>query len=542
MEKVAGAVMYKVLIADDEKNVCMLIKKLIDWESMGLEVIDIVHNAVAAYECIRTRKPDIVISDIRMPGYDGLELIRKSIELGNPMDFIIISGYKYFEYAHKALGMGIEHYLLKPINQSELEEALQKIIHKKRTEEEKQQAEEELREEIYESQKKMKRHFLTSVMSQQNSNLDLIQMKEEFSGAFSENYFQAFFVKVDFPAEAGCNLDSLLVIIEGIIEKILAGMKCEYINSRMKSGIVTVLNFDAKNKDAIHNMYEFLMRQLIREMDKFNMFSVTVGVGGYVGTITDIRVSINSAVGAVKCRLKKGVNRLIFAEELNYAGVDIAAILNESEKKKLENMVDTLDSFAFHNFLEAIMQSVRKVTFYSPVAVYDMLENIGHIIMQTLKKNEAEEEQITHLQETIDIALDRNTDEENLVRDFENQVVSCMDQSIQMKKSRSQLPVRMAKQYIQEHYREQLSLEDVGNAINLSPAYLSTIFKKELGINFTDYIIYCRMEEAKELLKNSEKSIAEVAEQVGYSDSRYFSKLFVKVIGLKPSVYRKLYS
>ena len=99
----------------------------------------------------------------------------------------------------------------------------------------------------------------------------------------------------------------------------------------------------------------------------------------------------------------------------------------------------------------------------------------------------------------------------------------------------------MAKQYIQNNYANQISLEEVADAINLSAAYLSNMFKKEMGMNFSDFLISCRIEAAKELLKTTDLPIADVASRVGYTDSRYFSKTFVKVVGLKPSTYRKLY-
>ena len=90
----------------DEKNICVLIQKIIDWKSLGLEVVAVAHNAPDACECIKAHKPDIVITDIRMPGYDGIELIRQFKAVDSQIDFIIISGYKYFEYAHDALRAG----------------------------------------------------------------------------------------------------------------------------------------------------------------------------------------------------------------------------------------------------------------------------------------------------------------------------------------------------------------------------------------------------------------------------------------------------
>jgi two-component system response regulator YesN len=100
----------------------------------------------------------------------------------------------------------------------------------------------------------------------------------------------------------------------------------------------------------------------------------------------------------------------------------------------------------------------------------------------------------------------------------------------------------VAKQYIAEHYREQIKLEDVARQVHLNPVYFSTIFKKETGMNFSDYLINYRLDVAKDLLKTTGLSMAEIAGAVGYLDTKYFSKLFTKVVGIKPSEYRKLYS
>ena len=124
--------MIKVLIADDEKNICLMIQKLISWEEFGMEVVGLANTGVDAVRLMEEERPEIVISDIRMPGYDGLEVVQKAHDLGLSIDFVIISGYKYFEYAHKALTLGVEHYLLKPIDKGELEETLSKILRKRK--------------------------------------------------------------------------------------------------------------------------------------------------------------------------------------------------------------------------------------------------------------------------------------------------------------------------------------------------------------------------------------------------------------------------
>ena len=124
--------MQRVLIADDEHKVGLLIKRLIEWEPLELECVGLVRDGETAYERIVEEKPDIVITDIRMPGMSGLELIEKVTGMGLRPHFIVISGYKYFEYAQQAIKYGVEDYLLKPVDETELNEILRKICETER--------------------------------------------------------------------------------------------------------------------------------------------------------------------------------------------------------------------------------------------------------------------------------------------------------------------------------------------------------------------------------------------------------------------------
>lgn len=121
----------KVLIADDEKKVAQLIYKIVDWEQWGLEVIGVVNDGTLAVEMIRTEEPDIVITDIRMPGLNGIDLIRETKKEGKQIYFVIISGYSEFKYAQQALKLGVEDYLLKPVKKKDLAAVLDRIVGKR---------------------------------------------------------------------------------------------------------------------------------------------------------------------------------------------------------------------------------------------------------------------------------------------------------------------------------------------------------------------------------------------------------------------------
>ena len=122
--------MCRVIIADDEPKVLLLIRNLIQWEELGLELVATANDGISALDLIEELHPDIVITDIRMPGYDGIELIERAKALDSRIDFIIISGYRHFNYAQKAIRFGVEDYLLKPLKALEINQTLRKMTEK----------------------------------------------------------------------------------------------------------------------------------------------------------------------------------------------------------------------------------------------------------------------------------------------------------------------------------------------------------------------------------------------------------------------------
>jgi two-component system, response regulator YesN len=151
--------MLRVLIADDESKVCQLIEKLVDWDALGMEVVAVAENGIEALEKIKEFHPDIVITDIRMPGYDGLDLIRLGKEEAPKAEFVIISGYRHFEYAQMAIRYGVNAYLLKPIKKDELTETLKRLSTRFRAQTEQLSQEEKTRLAIRSDEKNLREVF-----------------------------------------------------------------------------------------------------------------------------------------------------------------------------------------------------------------------------------------------------------------------------------------------------------------------------------------------------------------------------------------------
>lgn len=192
--------MLKVVIVDDEKMICSLISQLLDWEELGAKIVGMAYTGTEALEMIQEQRPDIIISDIRMPGYDGLELIKRTKEAGIESEFVMISGFKQFEYAQNAMKYGVKYYLLKPIEEDKLTEIIKEIAENIACRKARKNHEMRIEQELQETRDKMKKRFLTSILSNEESReetVDQLLVNEEYNTTFKEGAFQAVFIKLD---------------------------------------------------------------------------------------------------------------------------------------------------------------------------------------------------------------------------------------------------------------------------------------------------------------------------------------------------------
>ena len=156
--------MLKVLIADDEQRVCQLLANIIDWSAYGFEVVGVVNDGLAAYDFLQRHTVNVIITDIRMPGCDGMELIQKAQILYPNMHFVIISGYSQFDYAQQAIRYGVEDYLLKPIRKKDLVATLETIADKYKLEIQDVKKWKNIEELLEQSKEKVKRTLLEDIL------------------------------------------------------------------------------------------------------------------------------------------------------------------------------------------------------------------------------------------------------------------------------------------------------------------------------------------------------------------------------------------
>lgn len=539
--------MLKVVIADDERMICSLITQLLDWDALGFDIVGTAYTGIDAYQLITEHRPDVVISDIRMPGFDGLELIKRTKEAGIMSEFIMISGFKQFEYAQTAMKYGVKYYLLKPIEEDKLREIVIEIKEKIQDENQHIQYRKQLETEIKETRDKMKKRFLTSLLFEKSTvnNKEIADknfVNQEYNTKFEDGVYQAIFVKLDV---ADASEESVYSFISEIEKEIDAGIDVceEYITSTTHSGAIVLLNYKIEEELKVRKKIEELYERTKSYVEQFKDFSVVIGVGEKANSFYQVDDCLRTATDAIKYRIKIKDKGIIYYEQYDFEDYDIENII---PVKKQQDYISKIVAGDEDGAVECLQSTIREIRYaqkrYSPVLYFDTLITYVNVLTDYCKQyNYITEEYEERLQKWNAI-VDNLNSEQKLFDVTENFIRKTILDIETEKREKDIKPIRIVKKYIEENYMQDVSLNQLAEVVDMNASYLSSVFKKETGMTYSDYLTQCRIQNASKLLVETNMSINEIASRSGYQDSRYFSKQFLKQVGLKPSEYRKLYS
>jgi len=536
----------RVIIADDEENVCQLIKNIIDWESIGMHIVGVAHNGIEALDMIKELQPDLAITDIRMPGYDGLEMIRRAKDVKEDLEFIIISGYGHFEYAQNAIKYGVGDYLLKPIKKEELMTALDKIKRRHMRHREQFGENERLRKRLENDADELRKKFFVDCLLKKGEsldNLDLEYVNETYHYSFKTGIFQAMCVKVD------CGYDDqyngAISIIEEkitqILKRILVSVCLDIAIYCDDSMVFAILNYNPESKKQMRNHIKSVMDELMQQRAAFEQFEFTIGIGPSCEDIRSIKNSFKLAMDAVGQRLLLGTGRVIediVTSDTSQLQARVIANLNKS----MGCAIELMDYRALLSSIDAFYNEVIAHKEFSGIDILLLTEQACDMYLSHLRNNGIPVNYGDEFLTKFHVHAWRCRTVKEVFDYLSMMIGESLKLIIEQKEQEEAKPVRLAKQYIQENYMKPLSLEEVSGIVGFSPAYFSTLFKKVSGTNFIDYLTETRINKAKELLRDTNFTIADICERVGYSDIKHFTQSFKKSTGLKPSEYRKLYA
>ena len=526
----------KVLIVDDEKRIGELIRSLIHWEELDLTCVGLCTDGESAWETIRENCPDIVITDIRMPVMTGLEMIRNVREAGLPVDFIVMSGYQEFEYAHTAMQYGVEQYLVKPVDEEELNRCLAGIQSRVLKEERMKEENQALREKVEKNELILKQNFLRNIIEQRETEYtgDVELQGEIYRGVDikldhinprnynqSQEHLTADAVKRIVSDTLDPRMEQLLVCEKEYMHIYCLCCCSEETNARFGEYI----------SDLLQKIKEYL-----RSMDQYN---VTIGIGKERRVFPEIRFSILEAYIAVCNRIVYGTGRLIWADSVCLKDNPEWAEKERQIRQKILRDTDSLKEEQISGYIQELfgsrsdLENINMSAYYT--AVEQTLDGVfTHLDMDDQKKEQARiqaQNCIQHCHRAVQLS------------DLLAQIIQkCILSTKRALESQLIKPIRTAQQYVEEHYQEKILLEDVADVVGLNPVYFSALFKKETNLNFSVYLINFRMERAKELLTSTNETISAIAAAVGYPEQKYFSQQFKKIVGVKPVIYRQLHS
>jgi len=512
----------KIVVLDDEEKVCNLICALIDWNGLGLTLAGTAADGPGGLDLIRSVHPDLLITDIRMPGMDGLQLIAEAKKILPDLQVIIISGYSQFDYAQTAIRCGVVNYLLKPVKQQEMNETLRKMVdeyHRRRLELSKAQQ--------LEAQVKQ-----TAVQKQKNAlNSAALHSDSPLAGEIGLPFpVQIFVVKLD-GRTPPYDLQAGKVLTDKLEDFIHMTVRVPHVCVFYASYCILALTGECKK----NGYAEKLLAWCKAQTELFRNFTLTVAAGVPVTAPAEYYDSIRCAFQGISRRLEDGT-LCIYTETavLPPVSFDCAPFI--------KNMFASMLQDSREKFIQTCSSFHTAVDFgrYAPYQYETVLLDFGRLVLEEARCRLGTEsyETVSAQLCLIELAPSKNQLWEN-IRLFADSVY---DAVVAENHERYVRPVREAQEYIAAHYSDtDISLNSVAGYVGLNSTYFSGLFKKNCNTGFAEYLQNLRLEKAKELLVKTKKSIKEIAADVGYADPKHFAKVFRGVTGIKPNEYRKLY-
>ena len=520
-------------MADDEERVCALICALIDWQGLGLKLCGKAYDGISALALIQKESPDLVITDIRMPGLDGLDLIRKAKDLQPNLQFIIISGHRQFDYAQTAIKYGVAEYLLKPIKKMELEQTLKKMVARFHEQQSLFHATEQLQQQVTQD-RRQKRMLALSLLIKEGETKPLATCFSHF------DIMQILSIKMDlihgFHAQRS---DTIIAEKIGEFMDLECSSSCSDIASHLNGGsIYMLLTYDKDHAAMARKNTDALMQFLKTQAEIFDNILFTLGLGVQVASYEELPLSVLTSQQAIAQRLVSGPLKRYVCTEYEMLPPDnlikafVLGLQLICAQNSQASLIDHCATF-LSRLDDASLSPYGKSHF-----IFTCYDEASAFILEHMdgdgQPGPALVEKRHRLENAYSMAL--------LEKAFAVSMEEVFTLYLKEKEDNLSKPIRKAQEYLALHFQDDLiSLESVSEVVNLNSSYFSSLFKKNCNIGFFEYLLDLRVTEAKRLLANSEFSIAEIAQRVGYRDPKHFSRVFKKTCQIKPNEYRKLY-
>lgn len=526
--------MYSLLIADDDKWIRTGLREFIRWEEYGIEKIYEAKSGKEALQVIQINHVDILITDIRMPDLDGLELT-KMLKMDYPnIKVIIISGYQYFEYAKKAMVYGACNYILKPIKEEEIIEQINRCIQIIQDEREEKEEKKNFKDRWNENVYLLRKQLIIDILNKGMSNSAQIQKKLQLCGLKLENENTVIFgIQID-----KYLLDKKIIIDDKVQQKlnqILEEKISNWILSKGFIGMIAIIEdttlygfLNIKTKTSIKAIIEQFYAFCKIFHEGFN-YSATIAFSEIVENFDQWSKAKEQVKLMLKRKFFEGKSKVLMYESQTNDTCRVKYIIDSDKEKAILNCFVCYENGGLKQILNDIHMDInqRKHILSSEDIKYVYSRMIDNLYFEVFKERLNSFDKIEQI-ETLD----------------ELQVYTCqnmeqwMEEYYKHKNKASQHVTREMLKYIEGNYHRKISLDSCANHLYMNSSYVSDLFSRQIGETFTHYLKKVRVKYAKEMLCGTNLRVYEVAQKVGYNDEKYFTKIFKELVGVTPKTYR----
>lgn len=502
--------MKKVMLVEDEELILQGMKNIIDWEALELRIIHLAHNGLEALEMQRQEPADIIVTDVNMPEMDGLTLLKKLRETDSAIRFIILTGYDEFEYAKKAISLDVEDYILKPINEEELEEALKNAVLK-----------------IEENNRKN-----TAVMDE---NTELFQF---LTGKSQIKEPPAYLKKLFSEETEGCYFVSLMKLpvnspgeirLSGIVPSLLGEASGLSVFPLPPEEIFLLLS-GKKEAEEAREYFSALLNRL----------EASQGISGFltvsppITSVKELQNAYETAKKLQKYLIIEGYgscidNSYIHSRTTKNAAVDSSHLHKLIFQKDKEGALRYLEDLFIHYIKEELS-----------IDVFYQMSIKTAVILQDIKAEYqlSDKKKLRNLTEVIE-KIYQAEDIFAVKTLFMSEIIEII-QYLHEEDSHYTPVVKQIMQEVQKNYKEDMNLKTLASKYRMNTSYLGQIFQKEVGCTFAQYLSNTKNSIAKDLILNTNLRMNEIAKEAGYLDTSYFYRKFKQCYGVSPASLREM--
>ncbi|GFN30181.1 response regulator [Paenibacillus xylaniclasticus] len=510
--------MLKLMIVDDEQVERDGLQAIVQSSIPGL-TIEQARNGSAAVEQALTFKPDLVLMDIKMPGISGLEAI-ELMRQSNPLTkFIMVTAYETFDYARQAIKLGVRDYLLKPSKASEIVAVVRKVIDELKSERELSESIEQERQTLHRMMPLIESDVVMGLLYDHVHEIHIEEMLAMLGGDITKEAFVM-----------------LIVLGEGQTEAAYAALKakirqlgCGWVGAMVGRQVPIIVFLQVGT--TYRAQAASLVQQLLTTQQRIIGTGGFIGVGSPYPSLYDIRHSFREALLAT-------ADVSLPSRYMLY--IDMNMEVREPQRKHQH----------LHREEKELIEWIRLGQWEELRSSLNALIDAGE--RRAMPLVQCSQSLLEFMWIVYRTAIELGADAERPLFSFQaghyyqlRTEANCMLDSLieSLITHRGKLEPDMIgqiKQYITQHLKEEISLESIAQRVQMSPYYISKMFKDQLGINYIDFLTECRIDKAKKLMLDPQLSMKEITFEVGYNDPNYFSKVFKKVCGCSPSEYRKM--